>query len=243
MTNGTSIRAQAEGNCLRPQLHRYTNAWLLVLVLCLLSSSRMYAQAMCCSVSGRVVNTLGEPIGDARVNLTRIDGRGSRTIVSAADGTFAAREVPPGKYVISTSYAGATAKPLEVTVAPGSSGLSNLIVQLASGANAWNATGAVTGSDSSSKVRDIPLNGRSATDVATLEPGVSAARTQASGSAAQRGFGAEITILFGCLHLHAVARVSCIRRTFYYLISGLEISKYLDVSRDHLAGRMILRMG
>src|SRR5438034_6367904 len=45
-------------------------------------------------------------------------------------------------------------------------------------------------------VRDLPLNGRSASDVAALEPGVATARTQASGQA-QRGVGREITISGG----------------------------------------------
>src|SRR5438876_3332109 len=45
-------------------------------------------------------------------------------------------------------------------------------------------------------VRDLPLNGRSASNVATLEPGVATARTQTSGQA-QRGFGTEMTISGG----------------------------------------------
>src|SRR5438034_9122532 len=45
-------------------------------------------------------------------------------------------------------------------------------------------------------VRDLPLNGRSASDVAALEPGVATARTQASGQA-QRGVGREMTISGG----------------------------------------------
>src|SRR5207245_2552951 len=43
---------------------------------------------------------------------------------------------------------------------------------------------------------ELPLPGRSASDVAALEPGVATARTQASGQA-QRGFGTEMTISGG----------------------------------------------
>jgi hypothetical protein len=50
--------------------------------------------------------------------------------------------------------------------------------------------------DVTSSISELPLNGRSASDVAALEPGVATARTQTSGQA-QRGFGTEMTISGG----------------------------------------------
>src|SRR5437879_8205499 len=57
-------------------------------------------------------------------------------------------------------------------------------------------TSGVSGTVSSKNVSDLPLNGRSASDLAALEPGVATARTQSTGQA-QRGFGNQMTISGG----------------------------------------------
>src|SRR5260221_2629785 len=57
-------------------------------------------------------------------------------------------------------------------------------------------TSGLSGTVSSKNVSDLPLNGRSASDLATLEPGVASARTQQTGQA-QRGFGNQMTISGG----------------------------------------------
>src|SRR5207245_6962790 len=59
------------------------------------------------------------------------------------------------------------------------------------GKSSPRAKGAVTTS-----VSELPLNGRSASDLAALEPGVATARTQSTGQA-QRGFGTQMTISGG----------------------------------------------
>src|SRR5207253_6816406 len=57
-------------------------------------------------------------------------------------------------------------------------------------------TSGLSGVVTSKSVTDLPLNGRSASDLAALEPGVATARTQSTGQA-QRGFGTQMTISGG----------------------------------------------
>ncbi len=86
-----------------------------------------------------------------------------------------------------------------VTVTENSSLVVNLVLQAeVSGAPGKSQGGAsgVSGVVSSKSVTDLPLNGRSASDLATLEPGVASARTQSTGQA-QRGFGNQMTISGG----------------------------------------------
>lgn len=62
--------------------------------------------------------------------------------------------------------------------------------------NEQGTSSTVSGVVSGKNVSDLPLNGRSASDLATLVPGVASARTQTSGQA-QRGFGNQMTISGG----------------------------------------------
>ncbi len=77
--------------------------------------------------------------------------------------------------------------------------MANIVMQPETTATAdkgQGGTSGVSGTVSSKNVSDLPLNGRSASDLATLEPGVASARTQQTGQA-QRGFGNQMTISGG----------------------------------------------
>jgi hypothetical protein len=86
-----------------------------------------------------------------------------------------------------------------VTLTASSSPAATLVlrpVDSAGSASASSGSPAVGGVVSSKIVTDLPMNGRSASDLATLEPGVTSARTQSTGQA-QRGFGNQMTISGG----------------------------------------------
>ena len=77
--------------------------------------------------------------------------------------------------------------------------MANIVMQPETTATAdkgQGGTSGLSGTVSSKNVSDLPLNGRSASDLATLEPGVASARTQQTGQA-QRGFGNQMTISGG----------------------------------------------
>ncbi len=144
-----------------------------------------------CSISGKVTNQSGTAIPKARIAAIKKGGGRLQNASSATDGSFALRGLSPGQYIVTAEASGLTPKSVDVSVEPGTSNLANFtLAPITTGSS-------VVGEVGSKSVREIPLNGRSATDVATLEPGVATARTQSSGGAAQRGFGTQITISGG----------------------------------------------
>jgi hypothetical protein len=114
-----------------------------------------------------------------------------------SDGTYLVTDLLPGTYEITASAQGSADARATVVISADGTPVLNIVLQVG------DAVGAGGGQAGSSKVkgdvanvRDLPLNGRSASDVAALEPGVTTARTQTSGQA-QRGFGTEMTISGG----------------------------------------------
>ncbi len=164
-------------------------SYLLVITLPILATN-LKAQTNIFAIRGTVTSANNAPIQKARISITKTPGGPTHVIVSDNNGRFVASNVSSGTYIITVSASGSAEQSREVVLPSDSSNLNFVLRPETAGSS-------VSGNVSSKTVRDIPLNGRSATDVATLEPGVANARTQTSGGAAQRGFGTQITISGG----------------------------------------------
>jgi hypothetical protein len=102
-------------------------------------------------------------------------------------------------YEITVSARGFMASLTRVTLTESSSLVANVVLRTGDSAGPSDATvgsASVSGVVNSKSVSELPLNGRSASDLATLEPGVTSARTQSTGQA-QQGFGNQLTISGG----------------------------------------------
>jgi hypothetical protein len=167
--------------------------WKLVLSLFFFSLatvglgwSQVYAQVGERTLSGTVKSSSGAAIANARVLLKDTANDETKSVMSNAEGSFALTHLSPGAYEIAASMQGFADTQTTVTISRDANAVVNLVMQAENTPQTRNV-------QNSASVSDLPLNGRSASDVATLEPGVATARTQASGQA-QRGFGTEMTI-------------------------------------------------
>jgi iron complex outermembrane receptor protein len=87
--------------------------YLAVLVAAFLVSRVAAAQRAPGEISGRVADSLGAPVADARVRILEL----GRTALTAADGRFHFRAVAPGRYTVSIAHVGHVPETRRVVVA------------------------------------------------------------------------------------------------------------------------------
>jgi len=152
------------------------------------SLTRVHAQAAGSTLSGRVTSPNSSSVLNARISIKNMENGGARTLTVNPDGSFALQNLLPGTYEITVSAVGFTDTKRKLAISLGVDQTLNIVMQ--------SENAAVRGVVNSKSVSDLPLNGRSASDLATLEPGVATARTQTSGQG-QRGFGTQMVISGG----------------------------------------------
>ena len=150
------------------------------------------------NLSGSVISSSGTPVANARLVLKNRANSDIRSATVSSDGTYRVGNLLLGTYEITASAKGFEDAHATVAISPDGRPVVNLVMRAAStaGAAKGQAGSSTEKGDVSTGISELPLNGRSASDVAALEPGVATARTQASGQA-QRGFGTEMTISGG----------------------------------------------
>src|SRR5438309_7492380 len=145
---------------------------------------------------GTISAQSGSRIPAAALALKNSSNGETRSLSAKPDGTYKVPNLAPGTYEVLISAPGFLTAQGTVLVTADADQVANFVLQPVAPAQSRVVEGGsstVRGVVNSANVSDLPLNGRSASDVAAFEPGVTTARTQAVGQA-QLGFGTQMTI-------------------------------------------------
>jgi hypothetical protein len=182
----------------------------VVLALCLnlFWSVRSEAQVAGATLSGVIADPSGASIANAAVSIRNIGTDEVREVRSNGDGFYSAPNLLPGSYDVSATAEGfakvvqkgitlmvGAQQSLNLTLKPGK--VSEVIDVMGTPPDVQTSTTAVSSTVDSRTVRELPLNGRDWTSLATLEPGVASIPNQATTSfnanKGNRGFGNQLT--------------------------------------------------
>jgi hypothetical protein len=176
--------------------------WALSLLLALPSNGQVTGATL----SGAVKDPSGAVIPKAQVAIKNAATGITRNLISDSAGFYSAPNLLPGDYDVTFSAAGfATQIRKGINLDVGAQQVVDATMQVGQVAQTVEVTteaplvqltsSALTAEVSATTVRELPLNGRSWTDLATLQPGVALIETHASQS--NRGYGSQVTISGG----------------------------------------------
>jgi hypothetical protein len=192
-------------NRVAARLARY---WLIA-IMALLLAPFAYCQVAGGTLSGTITDPSGAVVPGASVAITDTSTGITRTLTTDNAGFYSAPNLLPSKYQVTVSAAGfATTVGDNVVVSVGVQQVVNIALHVGKSSEKVEVTGAAETVQTSSStldavigattVRELPLNGRDWTQLATLEPGVVSVQTQSSTNSAttnrgNRGFGNQLT--------------------------------------------------
>ncbi len=181
----------------------------LILIGCILSSIPAKAQVTGATLSGTVTDPSGSVIAGAQVDIKNLGTGIVRTVTTDSAGLYSAPNLDPGTYEVTSSAAGfSKAVQSNLTLSVGQQQTLNLSLKVGEASQTVTVEEAaptveltsatLSAQVNATTVRELPLNGRDWTQLATLEPGVATVRVQASTSSpttnrANRGFGNQLT--------------------------------------------------
>src|SRR6202521_3754370 len=181
----------------------------VVLVFSPMFLATAHAQVAGATLSGTVMDQSGGLVPQAVISIKNIATDITRTSTTSAAGFYSAPNLLPGTYEIRASAQGfSTEVQSGVTLSVGEQQVLNFTLQVGQmtqtvevtteAPNVQLASSSISAVVNSTTVQELPLNGRSWTDLANLQPGVAAIETQASFASGAdrgtRGFGAQISI-------------------------------------------------
>jgi hypothetical protein len=185
------------------------SCFALVLIHTVTMHVDVEAQVAGGTISGTVVDASGSVIPNASVSITNVATGINRSVTTNSDGIYTAPNLLPASYELTFTAPGfktEVRRGIDLTV--GATVSLNMTMQVGTTKETVQVQSEVPDVQLSSSdisavvnattVRELPLNGRSWTDLATLQPGVNRIQTQPDFSAGtdrgNRGFGQQLTI-------------------------------------------------
>jgi outer membrane receptor protein involved in Fe transport len=195
-------------------------------VFSLICIGQANAQVSGASLTGTVKDSSGGIIPNAQVAITDVATGVIRTVTTDAAGSYTAPNLLPGNYEVKVTASGFSTSLLKgITLTVGAQQLLDITMQVGQISQAVEVTTEAPTVELTSStlgaevtgptVRELPLNGRSWTDLANLQPGVIAATSHGSGDQ-NRGFGGQISISGGRPQLNN------------YRLDGISINDYAN---------------
>jgi hypothetical protein len=190
-------------------VYLYSSALAVLLMLGILFPANTGAQVSGGTLSGTVSDESGGSVPQAQIVIKNVATGVERTITTNADGFYTAVNILAGNYQVTISAKGFnTETKTGITMTVGAQQTFDIIMHVGAVTNRVEVTTEapavqLASSDISAvvnatTVRELPLNGRSWTDLAALQPGVSTIQTQPTFSTGadrgNRGFGQQLTI-------------------------------------------------
>jgi carboxypeptidase family protein len=179
----------------------------LILVLTASVSLNVHGQVVGGTLAGTVTDPNGGVLPDVRVEIENLATQIITAVTSNADGFYTAPNLLPGNYKLTTSRQGFATVVMQVTLTVGAQRTVNVAMRVGGATEVVHVTteapdvelasSEISGVVNATTIRELPLNGRDWTQLATLQPGIATVRTQPSVGASdrgQRGFGTQMTI-------------------------------------------------
>ena len=181
---------------------------VLMILLSLFWSLPSEAQVAGATLSGSVSDPSGASIANATVSIKNDATSEIREATSNSDGFYSAPNLLPGSYEVSASSKGfskavqkgitltvGAQQSLNITLKPGE--VSETVQVVGTPPDVQTSSSAVSSTVDSRTVRELPLNGRDWTSLATLEPGIvnipNQATTSFNANKGNRGFGNQLS--------------------------------------------------
>jgi hypothetical protein len=179
----------------------------LILMLTTGISPNVNGQVVGGTIAGTLTDPTGAPMPDVKVEIENVATQIATAVTTNSDGFYTAPNLLPGNYKITASRTGFATVVSQLTLTVGAQRIVNLAMRVGGATEVVRVTteapdvelasSEISGVVNATTIRELPLNGRDWTQLATLQPGIATIRTQPSVGASdrgQRGFGTQMTI-------------------------------------------------